>query len=131
MPVAKRKGAAGLCDDLAARIVRSRGACEYPGCGSPNVVWAHILGRGQMGVRCETDNAWAMCPTHHHLVDNYAHEKMDLVRATIGEDRYYELLAQSHAYKTLPDKGSQYWVTLAPVLQARCRELGLSDKRTP
>ena len=131
MSVAKRKGAAGLCDDLAARIVRSRGMCQYPLCGRTEVVWAHIFGRRHMGVRCEEDNAWALCSTHHTLVDDYPHEKLGLASVTIGMDRYWELYAQAEAYRDLPNKGAPYWEALAPVLQERCRELGLSDKRRP
>ena len=130
MTVATRKGDAGLADILFSRIVRSRGFCEYPGCKSQGpYVTAHVIGRGASGVRCVEDNAWCMCATHHALVDNWHDEKAMLVAQTIGDDRYRELRAIAEGYKRLPVTSKLWWADEVERLKARCRELGLSDRR--
>jgi hypothetical protein len=129
MTVARHKGDKGLCDILAGRIVRSRGVCEHPDCGSTNVVWAHIIGRGSSGTRCIEDNAWALCPTHHALVDSWWDEKQNLVEATIGIERWVELKRIAGEHKFRPITSAVFWAEEKLRLQARCRELGLSDRR--
>ncbi len=127
MPVAARKGDAGLADILAGRIVRSRGRCQYPECNRYDVVWAHLIRRRYSATRCLEDAAAALCPTHHDLVDNWPHEMLKLVQATIGEDRYYELTQIANAGH--PFTAALFWASEVDRLKARCRDLGLSDKR--
>lgn len=127
MTVATRKGNAGLADILAGRIVRSRGRCQYPGCERVDVVWAHIIRRRYSATRCLEDAALALCPTHHDLVDNWPREMMRAVRATIGERRYEELKHIANAGH--PGSATVFWAEEVERLKARCRELGLSDKR--
>jgi hypothetical protein len=129
MPVKRHAGDKGLCDILAGRIVRSRGVCEHPDCDNENVVWAHIIGRGSSGTRCLEDNAWALCPTHHALVDSWWDEKQNLVEATIGIERWVELKRIAGEHKFRPITSAVFWAEEKARLQARCRELGLSDKR--
>lgn len=129
MTVKRHAGDKGLCDVLAGRIVRSRGVCEYPGCGRTDVVWAHIIGRGSSGTRCLEDNAWALCPTHHHLVDNWWDEKQNLVEQTIGVARWVELKHIAGEHKFRPVTSAVFWAEELQRLRTRCRELGLSDKR--
>jgi hypothetical protein len=133
--VATRKGAAKHADDLARRICHSRGRCEYVSfsgvrCDSTEVVWAHIIRRGKSAVlRCIEDNCWAMCPTHHDLVDNYSDEHWHMVRRTIGEDRYYEMRREAvdfTANRKIP--APVFWAAEVERLKARCVELGLSTK---
>ena len=128
MSVAQRKGDQGLADILAGRIVRSRGLCEYPDCGRTDVVWAHIVRRRYSATRCLEDNAWALCPTHHDLVDNWADEFTFLVRGTIGTGRYNDL-------RTIAEVGHAgsavtFWRSEVERLRSRCRELGLDTRRT-
>lgn len=127
MTVATRKGNQGLCDILAGRIVRSRGRCQYPNCPRTDVVWAHIIRRRYSATRCLEDAALALCPTHHDRVDNWAHEMLLVVNATIGGQRYYEL--QQIAEAGHPLSATLFWQSEAERLKARCRELGLSAKR--
>lgn len=127
MSVARRKGAPGLADILAARIVRSRGVCEYPACNRTDVVWAHVIRRRYSATRCLEDAAWALCPTHHDLVDNWAHEHSALVAATIGMERYMELCHIAHA--GVPLSSALFWRSEVERLKARCDELGLDKRR--
>jgi hypothetical protein len=129
MTVATRKGDAGLADILAGRIVRSRGRCQYPGCTSTEVQWAHIIRRNYGYTRCMEDAAWSLCGTHHFLVDNWPDEHQALVALTIGDDRYRELKAFAHAGKPAHLTAKLWWSQELERLKARCRELGLSDKR--
>src|SRR5204862_2189038 len=112
---------------LAGRIVRSRGRCEYPDCDRCDVVWAHIIRRRYGATRCIEDGAWALCPTHHDLVDNWPDEHLKVVRATIGEDRYWELKRIANA--GLPFTSALFWAGEVARLKDRCRELGLSATR--
>jgi hypothetical protein len=128
--VATRKGDAGLADILFSRIVRSRGRCEYPGCDSRGPYdTAHIIGRGYSGTRCVEENAWCLCRTHHVLVDNWWDEKQDLIDRTIGRNVWIDLKGAANAYKTRPVTSAVFWSEELARLKARCRELGLSEKR--
>lgn len=95
MTVSRAKGDKAACDRMFSQLVRARGRCQFTGCNRADVVTAHILGRRFVRVRTCEDNAWALCPTHHYLVDNYPDEKMGLVRLTIGVERYGELVRES------------------------------------
>lgn len=130
MTVARHKGDKGLADILFSRIVRSRGVCQYPGCKSQGPFdTAHLVGRSSSGTRCLEDNALCMCRSHHRLIDNWWDEKALVVEATIGEARYMELKAIAGEHKFRPITSAVYWAEEKTRLQARCRELGLSDKR--
>ena len=131
MTVARAKGDRGLADVLFSRIIRSRGRCEYPDCRSDGPFdTAHLIGRGSSGTRCLEDNAACLCRTHHRLVDNWWDEKRRLVDATIGEDRYRELKAIAGEHKFRPVTSAGFWASEVERLKARCRDLGLSDRRT-
>ena len=96
MTVSRSKNAdKNACDRLFSQLVRSRGVCEYPGCERRDVVCAHIIGRRFANVRTDELNAWALCPTHHYLVDNWPDEKWGLVERTIAPHRYWELRAKA------------------------------------
>lgn len=97
MTVARAKGDKNACDRLFSQIVRARGRCEYIGCQRSDVVTAHIIGRRFAKVRTNLSNAWALCPTHHYVVDNWPDEKMWLVTETIGLRVYAELRAEAEA----------------------------------
>jgi hypothetical protein len=130
MSVAKRKGAPGKADTLFSLIVRSRGRCEYPGCKSQGPFdTAHNILRDRSGTRCLEDNAWCMCRTHHRLIDRFWHEKQAVTAATIGLDRYTELLDIAENYRILPITSATFWREEVLRLKARCAELGLSDRR--
>lgn len=130
MTVSRRKGDCALADVLFSRIVRSRGRCEYPGCTSQGPYdTAHNIPRAASGTRCVEDNAWCLCRTHHRLVDSRWHEKHALTLATIGEARYEELRQLDAGYKNLPTTSAVFWRDEVDRLKARCRELGLSEKR--
>lgn len=130
MTVARHKGDKGLCDILFSRIVRSRGACQYPGCrsGGPFET-AHLIGRGSSGTRCIEDNAACLCGSHHRLIDAWWDEKRIVVDALIGEPRYQELKRIAGEHKFRPVTSAVFWAEEKARLQARCRELGLSDRR--
>jgi hypothetical protein len=90
--VARSKNAdKNACDELFRRIVRARGRCEHPDCDRTDVVTAHILGRRFAKIRTNELNAWALCPSHHWLVDNWPDEKIILVNETIGFGTYQAL----------------------------------------
>lgn len=127
MPVATRRGNAGLADVLAGRIVRSRGRCQYPGCDRTDVVWAHLIRRRYSATRCLEDAAIACCPTHHDRIDTWAHEMLKVINATIGVDRYEEL--QRIAEAGHPLSASLFWASEVERLKARCEELGLDTRR--
>lgn len=115
MTVSRAKGAKAKADKLFSQLIRSRGACQV--CGDPNVVTAHIIGRRFSWTRTDEMNAWALCPSHHYEVDNYADAKMALVRKTIGEATYYALRAKSQQV------GSQFdWPAEVERLQGLLKE---------
>lgn len=127
MSVSKRTGAPGKADRLFSLIVRSRGRCEYPGCDSAGPYdTAHIIGRGLSATRCIEDNAWCMCRTHHHLVDNWIDEKDAQIERTIGRARYYELKAIAKAGPPPPQR--LFWPSEVERLTQRCRELDIDPK---
>lgn len=127
MTVASRKGNAGKADLLAARIVRSRGRCQYPDCNRTDVVWAHVIRRRYSATRCLEDGAWALCGTHHDLVDNWPDEHAKVVAATIGEERYLEL--KRIANEGHPLSATLFWASEVERLEARCRELEIDTRR--
>jgi hypothetical protein len=130
MTVARHKGAKGLCDILFSRIVRSRGRCEYPGCTSQGPFeTAHLIGRASSGTRCIEDNACCCCASHHRLIDAWWDEKAAIVEATIGEERYRELKEIAGQHKFIPLTSAVFWSEELDRMKARCRELGLSDRR--
>lgn len=103
MSVSQRRGNMGKADRYWSLIIRSRGACEYPGCGYScscdnfpqghrsdcKLDAAHIIRRGRGAwVRTDISNGLCMCKTHHSLIDNYADEMMMVVEATIGRAAY-------------------------------------------
>ena len=128
MTVATRKGAAGLADALAGRIVRARGRCQYPGCDRTDVVWAHLIRRRYSATRCMEDAAVAACPTHHDLIDNWPDEMQKIIDATIGRERYDELRTIAHAGHPL--SATLFWQSEVERLKARCVELGLPTTKT-
>lgn len=131
MTVARAKGDKGRADFLFSRIVRSRGRCQYPGCTSQGPYQAaHIIGRSLSGTRCIEDNAWCLCGTHHHLVDNWFMEKMGMVDATIGRERFGELEAIAREHKFQPTTSVQFWKAERARLEARAAELGIDTRRS-
>jgi hypothetical protein len=130
--VARRKGNPGMADILFSRIVRSRGRCEYPGCGITGGILtfdtAHLIGRRYSATRCQEDNAIAACRTHHQLIDGWWDEKQKVVEATIGQERYAELRRMAEA--GIPLSSTLFWASEVERLKARCEELGLSSKRS-
>jgi hypothetical protein len=130
MTVARHKGDKGLCDILFSRIVRSRGECQYPGGDHKGILeTAHLIGRSSSGTRCIVDNAACLCSKHHRLIDGWWDEKALVVEATIGEERYRELKEIAGQHKFQPFTSVVFWAGELDRLKARCRELGLSDRR--
>lgn len=128
MSVARRKGNPGRADFLFSRLIRSHGYCQYPDCASPGPFdTAHIIGRRYSATRCQEDNAWCLCRSHHQKVDGWADEKIALVEATIGLDRYWQL-------RTLAEGGipsaSRFWADEVARLEDRCREQGIDMRRS-
>lgn len=84
------------------KVVRARGACERCG-GTGPLECAHVIRRRYVGdpdgvsLRHNEDNAWALCPPCHREVDTNAVEFGDLVMATIGRDKFSELVAVKNA----------------------------------
>lgn len=131
MTVARRKGAPGKADRLFSLIVRSRGRCEWPGCASQGPYdTAHVIGRSFSGTRCEEDNAWCLCRSHHAEVDQWPHKKMWLVRQTIGEPRYFELTRLAEEYRSRPTTAARFWTDEAERLTVRCAELDIDTRRS-
>lgn len=97
MTVSQMKGAKGKADRLFSLIVRARAGGRCARCleVKSNVVCAHIIRRNHNWTRTEFDNAAPLCGQCHYMVDNYPDVMMGLVRATIGLDRYLELVVQS------------------------------------
>ena len=127
MSVSRRNGAPGKADWLFSRIVRSRGRCEMPGCNSTGPFdTAHIIGRNYSATRCQEDNAWCMCRTHHQLVDAWPEEKMGLVAVTIGMKRYLEL--RDIAKAGPPPPQSTFWPNEVARLKDRCGELDIDTR---
>lgn len=130
MSVHRRKGDAGLADLLFSRIVRSRGYCQYPGCKSQGPFdTAHLIGRASSATRCLEDNAACCCQSHHRLIDSWWDEKAKIVEATCGIDRYDEMKRLANAGKPAGLTSVRFWAEEVSRLKARCRELGLSDRR--
>lgn len=130
MSVQRAKGDRGRADILFSRIVRSRGACER--CGrTPATDTAHIVRRMYSATRCVEDNAWALCSSCHRATERWPMEFAELVKATIGVDRYHEL--REMAYEGLKARGfvssKLFWAREVARLQARCKELGLPSTR--
>jgi hypothetical protein len=131
--VAYKRGAAGTCDRVFSLIVRARGRCEFVDgltgyqCTAPGQDAAHIIGRGRTGTRWVEDNAWCLCRFHHALVDVRPDEKMRMVHATIGLDRYLQLWDEAQAYTSARRTTKTLFVqeTVAR-LKARRTELGLA-----
>ena len=130
MTIARRTGDAGKADRLFSLIVRSRGRCEYPGCGSQGPYdTAHLIGRALSGTRCLEDNAVCACRTHHRLIDNWWDEKALIISVTIGADRYQELRAIAEAHKHRPVTSVMFWRGEVARLTARCAELNIDTRR--
>lgn len=128
MTVARRKGDPGKADFLFSRLVRSRGACER--CGAPATDTAHIIRRSWSATRCVEDNAWALCRSCHHLVDEWQVEFMRLVDRTIGEARLVELRQSAVAgIKGLGLSSAMFWRGEVERLTARCQELNIDTRR--
>jgi hypothetical protein len=90
--VARRKGDAGKCDELASRLVRMRGYCEYPGCGSTQTLQCcHIVPRRYSRTRTRIDNLLCLCGTHHFEVDNFADSMLRVVQEVYGVGHYMQL----------------------------------------
>lgn len=121
--IAKKRSAAKLdkqaCDKYAGLICRQRGRCERCGSTAHALQWAHIIPRRYSKICHEPDNCWALDAGCHMTVDNVAHLKMELVRDTIGMDRYYELWAVAQDTKLKAE-----YHELRKRLKARAIELG-------
>lgn len=85
-------GSKGKATRLHSLVVRARGRCQYPDCGSTSTLQAaHIISRRYNAVRTDEHNAWCLCAKHHFLVDSWAVEKSKLIDSTIGGERYEDL----------------------------------------
>lgn len=112
------------CDNYFSKVVRARGQCER--CGSAGVLeCAHIIRRrfvgdpDGIGLRCNEDNAWALCPSCHRTVDLDPVAFSELVDRTIGREKYGELLAVRDAPHRLWRERD--WVALRAVLLERLK----------
>ena len=126
MSVARRKGDPGKADFLFSRIVRSRGMCERCGYDGGPFDTAHIVRRRYSATRCVEDNAWCLCRTCHHDVDEWQLHFMSRVAVTIGEERYVELCLM--AQEGIPMSSAVFWRDTVARLTERCNELGISTK---
>lgn len=126
MTVSRRKGDAGKADELFRRIIHSRGSCER--CGGPATDCAHIIGRARSATRCMEDNAWMLCRSCHERVDNYWHDKAEMVERTIGIDRYYEMLRLADEFTSSTTSSKRFWAEEVARLKARCDELGIDTR---
>lgn len=128
MTVAKAKGDKGMADILFSRIVRSRGRCERCGRGDGPFETAHIVRRRYSATRCVEDNAWCLCGSCHRATGDDPTLFVELVDRTVGRGRYHDL-------RLLANRGPSsspllWWRAERARLVERCRELGLSTKRT-
>ena len=97
-------GPKASADRYWSQLVRLRGGCQYPGCGTPrNLEAAHIIRRRHVGdpdgtpLRTNLENGLALCHDHHAAIDADPVAFTQLVTATIGLDKYEELLKAKHA----------------------------------
>jgi hypothetical protein len=129
MTVTRRKGDPGLADILFSRIVRARGRCERCGIGATATILhtAHIVRRRYSAVRCVEDNAWCLCPSCHHDVDEWAWEHQKLVKETIGTDRYLELVGLAMAGPQVSSK--LFWKNEVERLKLICQARGIDTRR--
>lgn len=92
------RGAKAECLKLHSLIVRSRGRCEYDGCGSPfNLQCSHVIRRGYAWTASDEQNAWCLCSKHHRFIDLHPHAFMEHVEATIGRTEYDRLWQKARA----------------------------------
>lgn len=124
MSVARRKGDPGKADMLFSRLVRSRGRCQR--CTREATDTAHIVKRRYSATRCVEDNAWALCRSCHQLTEQWPHEFMKLVEATIGLARYEELYRLAQA--GIPTSSKMFWRGEVERLMARCAEAGVDTR---
>jgi len=92
MSVARAKGDKAKCDQLASLIVRQRGYCEYPGCGSTHTLQCcHIVSRRYSNTRTRIDNLLCLCARHHLLIDTFPDEKLMICQEVYGVGHYMQL----------------------------------------
>ena len=98
MSVVYGTGPKGKATRLHSLLVRSRGVCER--CGESRyekLTTAHIVRRDYTATRTDETASWCLCFSCHRATEDFADEFMALVRATIGEQRFYELKARALA----------------------------------
>lgn len=95
------------CDRAFSTLVRARaGRCEK--CARPGgldatflptagLECAHIISRSNSQVRCDFDNAMALCTRCHAHFTRHPEEWRRFVIETIGQDRYDALVAKARA----------------------------------
>lgn len=92
MTVSRAKGDKAACDRLASQIVRIRGMCQYPGCGSvKDLQCCHIISRTYNNTRTDLGNLLCLCASHHRLIDTFPDEKLRVTEAVYGRGHYDEL----------------------------------------
>ena len=136
MTVAKRKGAQGKADRLAALLVKDRAGfrCEarlahdqgqidwHPECHNGPTHWAHFIGRKKSAhLRTALDNAACLCATAHADIDSFAHHKIELAEAIYGAGHYDDLYRRQR--ETLRQKFD--WEARAETLERLAHERGL------
>lgn len=115
------------------QLVASEARCEHlerndvdSRCLAPATDWAHIIPRRYSLTRCRIDNAWALCRFHHNLVDRDPVEKTDLIRRTIGLERFYELRKLAYGGLAAINKSPlMFWRDEEEHLVEMCRRAGL------
>jgi len=127
MTVTRRKGDPGLADTLFSRIIRSRGRCERCSIDIGPFHTAHIVRRRYSATRCVEDNAWCLCPSCHHVVDEWPLKHTELVNWTIGMARYDELVKLAQAGPTLSPK--LFWKNEVERLKLICQARGIDTRR--
>lgn len=94
MPLKASKGAKKKADDMASRIVRSRGHCLN--CqSSRDLQCCHIVSRRYAHTRCDLDNLLCLCAACHFRFTNWPLEFADFVEHHVGLEAYGELVVRS------------------------------------
>lgn len=90
---------------------RAGWACEFPLCFKTfnpldsaqrkKIHCSHFKTRGNMRVRCDEDNAAAMCAYHHDYLGKNPDFHVDFFKKRLGEKRYWALIVRAETRRSV------------------------------